>query len=978
MKLQYFLQEIEKESRYWKVESDFEIAGNPPSLTSPSRYMSHEVFKILKEQRIHGLYLHQSKALKAIQSGYHVVVSTPTASGKSLIYNVAIAEKLLKNKEARSLLIFPIKALSRDQYENARSFFQSIINPENIAVYDGDTEKKEREKIRKNIPNIIITNPDMLHYGFLPYHQKWQKLWENLSFIVIDEMHTYRGVFGSHVAMIVRRLKRICNFYGSSPQFILLSATIGNPEELAAQISGISQKKLVLINNSSAPTPKKHLLFLRTDYPLSLVAAFIAARSIKNGLKTIVFTRSRRMTELVYITLKSKFSNLERFVSSYRSGLLPSDRREIEQSLASGNLKCVVATSALELGVDIGDLDVCVLVGYPGTLMNTWQRAGRVGRSGQESAIIMIPQRDALDQYIVSNPEHILSRHYETAVASTDNLEILKCHLVCAASELPLSKQELDENEAWLKATKELIQHGELWEDESSLLFSSTGYPHRNVDIRQVGKSYTIFLKPKGKDVKPYPLGSIDGVRVFKECHPGAIYLHLGEMYQVTELDLLKRNVVVAPFNGSYFTMAFSEKHTEILEIVSSRPTGNFVIRLGRLRVTERVLGYEKKSTKGAETLDYVDLELPPQSFETVGLWIEIDGWIEKLIKDQKLHFMGGIHAIEHAIISMFPLFLLCDRNDLGGIAIPLHHQIRKSAIFIYDGYPGGVGLSAEAFHIFENILTKVQELLHSCDCIEGCPQCIHSPKCGSGNKPLDKEAAKLISKALLDPQMLAKFGSSSTHTNQQAVPILSSELTAQERELKLAFLDLETQKLAGEVGGWQNKHLMRVSVAVIYDETEKDFLVFRESEIGKLLECLKKYDLIVGFNIKKFDYAVLAPYSTTDLSELPTFDILEEIYRSTGRRVSLDNLSIATLGEGKIANGVEAVRWFRSNNWNNLIEYCKKDVEITRKLFYFAIEKKYLLAVNKGKRVVKISTPWDLNLILKPAPCPTKTKFSL
>ncbi len=963
MNLQHFLEGIKKTSNYWELVCHYELPGNPPCFDAVRGYVSNRIFDILKSQGIHGLYRHQTDALKAIYSGRHVVVSTPTASGKSLIYNIGIAETLLEYRDARFLLIFPIKALSRDQYEGAKSFFRSVISSDDrIAIYDGDTPEKDRVKIRANIPNVLITNPDMLHYALLPYHQKWQELWENIKFIVIDEMHTYRGVFGSHVAMIVRRLKRVCNHYGSSPQFLLLSATIGNPRELAAQIIEVPLDDIVLVDQSTGPKPRRHVLFLKSDYPMSLVASLLAARAIKHGLKTIIFTRSRRMTELVFISLKNRYRELSGFISSYRAGLLPSDRREIERALNSGKLKCVVATSALELGVDIGDLDVCILVGYPGTIMNTWQRAGRVGRSGQESAIIMIPQHDALDQYVISHPEHVLSKNFETAVAGTENVEILKDHLVCAASEIPLTKDEVDSKPGWSEAVSELTESGKLWYGENQEFYASTRYPHRSVDIRQVGDSYTIFLKKKS--AKAIPFGSVDGVRVFKECHPGAVYLHLGEMYQVVELDLRKRNVIVRPFDGAYFTVPVSEKHTDILEVISTRPAGNFVLRLGKLRVTERVLGYEKKTTRGMETLDYVELDLPSQSFETVGLWIEIDKWIEALVQNRHLHFMGGIHALEHAIISMFPLFLLCDRNDLGGIAHPSHYQIKKGAVFIYDSYPGGIGLCKEAFRIFEEILGRVQELLLACECENGCPLCIYSPKCGSGNKPLDKDAAKLISKALLDPGLLEKFGKVGTVEN--APSFTPPKIMISKRKYRIAYLDLETQKLANEVGGWHNKHLMRVSVAVLYDEVKKDFLVFYESDLERLFNILPSYELIVGFNVKKFDYSVLSSYTTVDLVNLPTFDILEEIQRTIGFRVSLDSLAKATLGKNKIADGIQAVKWFRMQRWKELVEYCRADVDITRMLFRFAISNKYLLCTNKEGKKIRIPTPWDLDGIIK------------
>jgi len=961
MALQQFLHELENEPNYWKVSSHREVPGTPPVMVPALSAVENDIYELLTNRGIHDLYDHQAEALKHIREGKDVVVATPTASGKSLIYQIAIAETVKKNPCTFALMIFPIKALSRDQLESARLFLAPILRNNGVAVYDGDTPRNERSIIRKNPPTILITNPDMLHYGFLPYHSSWQKLWQGLNFIVIDEMHTYRGVFGSHVALIIRRLLRICRYYGSHPQLILLSATIGNPLELACQLTGRRSEAFSLIEKSGAPQAKRYLFFLKTDYPLSFTGTMIAAKAMKHGLKTIVFTRSRRMTELIYKSLKDRFPAIARYVSSYRAGLLPEDRREIEQALAGGKLRGVIATSALELGVDIGNLDVCVLVGYPGTVMATWQRAGRVGRGGQESAVVLLPQSDALDQYIVNHPEHILQQGFESAVAYHANPEVLKAHLPCAAAEIPITIDDLSNHPEWCRTLEQLTDVGRLQKSgENGLWYASSRYPHREVDIRQVGKSYTILLKMK--ESKPTPVGSVDGMRVFKECHPGAVYLHLGDTYTVEELDTERQNVLIVPFSGPYFTMVSTEKETEILEVLGSRTVRNFAVRLGRLKVTERVLGYEKKSTRSMESLDFVSLNLPPLQYETVGLWLEIDEWIRDRVKARKRHYMGGLHALEHAIISMFPLFLLCDRNDIGGIAQPLHPQVRKSAIFIYDGYPGGIGLCAKGFERIENILEKVRELLMTCDCVDGCPQCIHSPKCGSGNRPLDKESALIIVESLI--------ASKSSKVAAEDFPKIPTPIVKPESNLiekyHIAFLDLETQKLAQEVGGWSNKHLMRVSVVVLYDNHRKKYIIFKESAVGKLLKFLKTYDLIVGFNIKKFDYKVLAPYTPDDLSTLPTFDILEEIRKSTGFRVSLDNLASTTLGGKKMAEGIQAVHWFRNGEWKKLVNYCKTDVRLTRDLFFFAIRNGYLKARDKNGKEFRIATPWDLEEIIR------------
>jgi DEAD/DEAH box helicase domain-containing protein len=973
----------------WEIVHHAVLESKDPETVPAEKVLSEDLARLLRKslevktsgrmQAFRGLYKHQAEALAALKQKKHVVVSTPMASGKSLIYYLAFAEAFMKDPQAKALFVFPIKALSRDQLDAASSFFSSLLPGVTIAVYDGDTSAKERTLIRDNLPSIIITNPDMLHYAFLPYHAKWQRLWEHLRLVVFDEIHTYRGILGSHVAQILRRLRRIHELYASfrkepsTLQFVLLSATIGNPVELSSQLTGIPEEDIILVSQSSAPLPPRHFIFLKSDYPLSVTASWILAEAISADLKTIVFTRSRRMTELIFLTFRQRYPRLARYVSSYRAGLLPSDRREIEKRLSQkGGLRGIISTSAMELGVDIGDLDVCVLVGYPGTIMNTWQRAGRVGRSGQESAIVLIPQPDALDQYVVAHPEHVLSGKSEVAVADPGNRQILSAHLLCAAAEYPIQPREIDKNPHWLDPLKFLKVTGMVTQEDGGAWFARSRYPHRSVDIRQTGDGFTIHLK-QGTDEAPYTIGFIDGVRAFKECHPGAVYLHLGETYEVTELDLSQHRIMVRPFSAPYYTMARIDKDTKILEELKSRKIRNFNLHLGRLKITERVIGYEKKSVRTQEVISQETLDLPPQHYETVGFWIEIEPWIQNLIvKKRQLHFMGGIHALEHALISMFPLFILCDRGDIGGIAYPLHPEVRKSAIFIYDGYDGGIGICEKAFDMIESLFEKVIHLLESCDCAEGCPACIHSPRCGSGNKPLDKEAAKEIARALFgqveDDTETGEKGDEPIELRETQKASFAIRRESFEGRANIGFLDLETQFLAHEVGGWHNAHLMRVSVAVLYDELENSYFVYREEEIDELLSRLSRYDLVVGFNIIDFDYRVLAPYSAgIDFTDrFPTLDILKEFKRVTGRRASLDHLAAVNIGECKTGDGIQAVKWFREGKWDSLISYCRQDVMITRKLFSRGLNEGGLYYLDKDRKPRFAPFYWSLENLLK------------
>jgi len=907
------------------------------------------------------LYRHQAEALTACRGGENVVIATPTASGKSLVYNLALTESLGKAPGGHGLYLFPLKALAQDQYQSFLALNEALPPEHRLraAVYDGDTPPNERRRIKDDLSHLIISNPDMLHFGLLPFHQQWETFFRGLRLVVVDEVHTYRGIFGSHIAQIFRRLQRICRLYSARPQYILLSATIANAADFARRLTGLPFRA---VETNGAPQAGRHFFFINPEVSATSAAAKLFVQALKGGLKTIAFTQARKITEILHMTVAQTAPELASRVSSYRAGFLAEERREIERGLASGAVAGVISTSALEMGIDIGGLDVCILVGYPGTIVNTWQRSGRVGRGGQESAVILIGQPDALDQYFMHHPEDFFQRPFETAVVDPDNPEVMDAHLPCAAAETPLREgidlvlPALAARVPLLEARGELLRSaaGDEW-------YPARRQPHRLVDIRSVGPGYTIL-----QDGEREVVGKNDGVRVFKECHPGAVYLHRGHQYLVTKLDLERRNVLVRPTRARYYTRALSTKETEILVVERSRPVANFLARLGRVRVTEQVIGYEKRNLYSGELLDTQPLELPPQTFETVGLWVEIEDVVQEMLREQRLHFMGGIHALEHAMISMFPLFALCDRNDIGGIAVPRHGQIQKSAIFIYDGTPGGVGLAARGFDLIQELLQRTGELIASCACDAGCPSCIHSPKCGSGNKPLDKTAALLVTRALLGEVPLTLEAAPGAEGEPTVAPEGPVPLPAGERSV--AFLDTETQRLAEEVGGWGNIHLMRLAVAVVYDQRNDRFSVYAEEQAGELVKDLQGFDLIVGFNIKGFDYRVLGAYTPFDFRTLPTFDILEDIHRRLGFRLSLGHLAENTLGRRKSADGIQAVRWFREGNLAAVTDYCKDDVAATRELFEFGRQKGHLIYMNREGRAVRLPVRWDLDEVVEAA----------
>ena len=821
----------------------------------------------------------------------------------------------------------------------------------------------QRKKIRQNPPHILFTNPDMFHRGILSHHQSWENLFKNLSVVVLDEVHTYRGIFGSHVSQIIRRLRRICRVYGADPQFVLLSATVANPQSFG---ESLIQQEIEVVKSTGAPKSGQHVVFLNPGGSANFSSAKLFTECVRLGFRTIVFAQARKVTELIHLWVNQLTPATRNKISSYRAGFLPEERRRIERRLARGDLLGVVSTSALELGIDIGFLDICLLVGYPGTIINTWQRGGRVGRSGRDSMILLVAKPDALDQYFMKHPHELFERSFEAAILDPNNPYVVKDHLECAAAELPITREDED---FW---PEDLFLHLDQLEKEGLLSrtaegdpmwYSTRRNPQLSVNIRSTGETYTIFERETGQAI-----GTVDGFKAFKECHPGAIYLHRARQYEVEHLFLDKKDVVVHQSSLKYFTRARSEKETEIIKVHQSRPKGQFIVREGTLKVTEIITGYEKRALPGQALMGVFPLEdLPPQIFETTGFWVEIEPILMRFIEKKGLHFMGGIHAIEHAAIGMFPLFALCDRNDIGGICYPHHPQVGKSAIFIYDAYPGGVGLAQRGFETILELLEKTWEHVKSCECEDGCPSCIHSPKCGNGNKPLDKAAAQLILEGLLGH---IPFSDMSDETDLAApAPTTLTKKTDKETATghRILYFDLETQKTAQDVGGWRNTHLMRISVAVVFDSLENRFFNFEEDRIDDLIDHLKKGDLIVGFNVIGFDYKVLGAYTEHDLKALPTFDILADIHERLGFRLGLDHLATETLGRGKTAHGLQAVEWFRQGEMGKLTEYCRNDVEATRDLFEYGLQNGHLLYKKKGVDArLRLLLDWDLKRLVE------------
>lgn len=924
--------------------------------------------KYLKSQGIHGLYTHQDRAIRTVWQGKDILVATPTASGKSMIYNLPVINDIIKNFPGNFLYIFPLKALAQDQlrvFESmlkavAPEVFQTMHLP--AAIFDGDTSSYQRRRIRKSAPRVLITNPEMLHLSLLPYHGNWVQFFQNLKYIVIDEIHIYRGIFGSHMAWVLRRLQRIAAHYGASPQFILLSATIGSPHLFTEKLTG---KIVEILTESGAPQAEKDIVLLNPWDSAASAASQMLEAAIKRQLRTIVYTQSRKMTELITIWTKPRLQEFSEQLSAYRAGFLPEERREIEHKLFSGELLGVISTSALELGIDIGNLDICILVGYPGSMMAVWQRAGRVGRSSRKSLVILIAQEDALDQYLMRMPEAFFNRPVESAVVNPDNSVVLEQHLQCAAAELPLVRAEILPLSTQVHASiQDLLARSVLLQSaDGETYYASRKYPQHQVNLRGGGNQLSIIEAESGEI-----LGEIDTVRAIKECHPGAVYLHRSRTWVVAHLDILNREIVVRDETPKYFTRPVVQKTTTILSCQSSINYRQMRISYGKVLVAEKVTGFQKRQTSTQKLIATLSLDLPENSFETCGLWIELPAIVQKTLEQEKYHFMGAIHALEHGLIALFPLLVLCDRNDIGGIACPEHEQTQTPTVFIYDGHVGGAGLTEEAFSKIDLLFSSTQDMILSCQCENGCPSCVHSPKCGSGNRPIDKLACiRLL-------ELLLQASSANTEQAHQAAdyslmpsvsgltqPQNSTKQSSDEPKIEIRLperfgvFDIETIRSAEEVGGWQHSRNMGMAVGVIYDSLLDDYVVYLEDEAEKMIRHLHELDLVVGFNSKRFDYQVLSQYSNQHLEDLPTLDLLELIHQHLGYRLSLDRIAEHTLGRKKTADGLQALQWYKEGKIDLICKYCREDVKITRDIFLFAYENGYLLFQNKAEKSVRL-----------------------
>lgn len=720
--------------------------------------LDKSIVKYLASKKI-SLYKHQAEAYEAVKDNKNIIITTPTASGKTLCFNLPILETLINDENATALYIYPAKALANDQLQILKEYEEDLNININPATYDGDTPRSKKYGIR-NKSRIVLTNPYQLHH-ILAWHHQWEKFYSNLKYIVIDESHYYKGIFGSNVALLIRRLKRIVKHYGSNPQFILSSATLANPLELANRLTGEDFK---LISQDGSPSGEKDFILYnpfknykprkgkRDNAPnIHQETEFIFIYLLLKNIQTLCFTVSRKMAELIALWARRDMENYKKKlvhrIKAYRAGYRAKERREIEEGLKERRYLGVTTTNALELGINIGTLDAVIISGYPGTMVSVWQQGGRCGRSGNKSLVILVAFENQLDQYFMKNPEFFFEKPHENAIIDLKNDILLKSHIQCAANELRLSRDEIHDfspeltNQEIAFIFKDLLRNKELAQNIAGEYY----YPGHD------SPSFKHSLDQLSKDVFRIMCGSktietMELAQVYSEAYEGAVLIHQSETYVVTNINFKTKIVNVVKQEVGYHTRVLKETDISIIKKLKRVKISNFTVNFGIIEVREDFNKYNK--VHYSKIIGQYKLNLPPLRFKTKGLWFTIDEKIKDEVEDKfegKDIFAGGLHGAEHALIGLFPLHTMCDRFDIGGLSTNIHPDTQEPTIFIYDAYEGGIGITEKAIDVFYDLVKSTMNLLDTCECEEGCPKCIYSPKCGNDNKPLNKDATKYI-----------------------------------------------------------------------------------------------------------------------------------------------------------------------------------------------------------------------------------------
>ena len=752
-----------------------ELAERPAAYGDLARDgMDPRVRGALEKMGIDKLYSHQVDAISHVNSGRNVVIVTGTASGKTLCYSIPVISSVCEDIMSAALFIYPTKALAQDQLRGLNNFTQVDKDIKFVAgTYDGDTPTNERRKLRDK-GAVVLTNPDMLHQGILPHHARWNRFFSNLKYVVLDEVHSYRGVFGSHLANVLRRLKRVCEHYGSSPQFICCSATIANPKEHAEGITGVEME---LVDNDGSPRGPKKFVFWN---PPMLVdqngsgasitaggerrsslweAVTLMTSLVKEQVQTIAFVRTRLMAELIFRHARQYLDaispKLGRSVQAYRGGYLPEERREIERKLASGEILGVSSTNALELGIDIGSLDASILVGYPGTIASAWQQAGRAGRKGEESVVFLIAENSPIDQYLMSHEDYLFARSPEQAVVDPDNPHIAIGHLKSATFELPLSDEEAERFGEFALPILEMVEGtSDVKHIDGRWYWASSEYPAAQVSLRNIaGAVYTIQDASEGNRV----IGTMDEVSALAQLHTHAVYLHGAETYFVEVLDFDKKIAFVTKRDLDYYTQSIQVSKIRIDEIEEEREWRKSTVGFGDVTVTTTIPMFKKIKFHSRDCLGFEELEMPPQSLETVSLWLAPPDSAVAAVKSDGRVFAEGLIGIANALVECAPLYVMCDVQDIGVVVDS--SNLKKDALFLYDRYPGGMGYAQRCADSMEELMQAVYSVVSECPCEIGCPSCVGSAVPAFAMTDLDsstrgripdKEGALIILRELL------------------------------------------------------------------------------------------------------------------------------------------------------------------------------------------------------------------------------------
>lgn len=728
MNLDQLLDHLREDPSFTDCVSNWELMPAKEARYGPMpASMDERVKKALADRGIRQLYTHQSSAIEASALGKDIVVVTPTASGKTMCYNIPVLSSIVKNPDARALYLFPTKALSSDQVAELYDLITLLDVDIKTFTYDGDTPSAARRSIRQ-AGHVVVTNPDMLHSNILPHHTKWVKLFENLQYIVIDEIHAYRGVFGSNLANVLRRLLRLCAFYGSNPQFILCSATIANPQELAQTLIG---RPVDLINNNGAPLGEKHIIFYNPpviNKQLGIRKSALqqtrklASMLLSHKIQSIVFAKSRVQVEVLTKALKEQVSDQlgqSGRVRGYRGGYLPGERRDIERNLRKGQVDLVVSTNALELGIDIGALDACVLCGYPGTIASTWQQAGRAGRRQGKSLTIMVASSAAIDQYIINHPEYFFTQSPEHALLNPDNLYILLNHFKCAAYELPFKDGEAFGNAPGVDSLLEFLQEsnivrhvGDVWH------WSAEDFPASEISLRSA-MTENFLIMDISDPAHVRVVGEMDRFTVPMLLHENAIYLHEGVQYQVDELDFDACKAFIRRVNVDYYTDADLNISLSLLDVELESHHAAY----GEIKVTSLVKIFKKMKFDTGESLGYGPVRLPETDMHTQAMWFTLqDSTILRYGKDS---LQNGMLGISNVLRIVAPLYLMCSTSDIAVVYQVKSPMTDKPTLIIYDNSPGGIGLAEKAYHMRDTLLLHAKQLILSCSCDQGCPSCV-------------------------------------------------------------------------------------------------------------------------------------------------------------------------------------------------------------------------------------------------------------